>query len=79
MCVCVCACTQSHSHVQLFATPWTLALQALLFMRFFRQVYWSGLPFPPPGDLPNSGIKPSSLASTALAGGFFSDLPFECS
>ena len=79
MCVCVCTCTQSHSHVQLFATPWTLALQALLFMRFFRQVYWSGLPFPPPGDLPNSGIKSSSLASTALAGGFFSDLPFECS
>ena len=56
-----------------------IARQAPLSVGFSRQVYWSGLPFPPPGDLPNSGIKPSSLASTALAGGFFSDLPFECS
>ena len=40
-------------------------------MGFSRQKYWSGLPFPPPGDLPNPGIEPVSLASPALAGGFF--------
>ena len=39
-------------------------------MEFFRQEYWSGLPFPPPGDLPNPGIKPTSLVSPSLAGGF---------
>ena len=49
-------------------TPWTVALQASLSMGFFRQEYWSGLPFPPPGDLPDPGIKP---VSSALAGGFF--------
>ena len=41
------------SHVQLFVTPWTVPCQAPLFMRFPMQEYWSGLPFPPPGDLPN--------------------------
>ena len=50
------------SHVQLFATPWTVACQAPLSMGFSRQEYWSGLPFPPPGDLPNPGIKPTSPA-----------------
>ena len=40
-------------------------------MGFFRQEYWSGLPFPPPGDLPNPGIEPVSFKSPALAGGFF--------
>ena len=40
-------------------------------MRFSRQEYWSGLPCSPPGDLPNPGIKPTSLTSPALAGGFF--------
>ena len=59
------------SCVQLFATPWTVACQALLSMEFFRQKYWCGLPVPPPGDLPNTGIKPTSLASPALAGRFF--------
>ena len=59
------------SHVQLFETLWTVALQAPLFMGFFRQEYWSGLPFPPPGDLPNPRIKPTSPVSPALAGGFF--------
>ena len=54
--------------VQLFATPWTVAFQAPLSMRFPRQEYWSRLPFPLSGDLPNLGIKP---ASPALAGGFF--------
>ena len=47
------------------ATPWTVACQALLSMGFSRQEYWSGLPFPPPGNLPNPGIKPRSLALQA--------------
>ena len=59
----------SHSVVsKSIATPWTVALQAPLSLRFSRQVYWRGLPFPPPGDLPDPGIKP---ASPGLAGGFF--------
>jgi len=45
-----------------FATPWTVARQAPLSMGFSRQEYWNGLPFPSPGDLPNPGIKPGSLA-----------------
>ena len=48
------------SHVQLFATPWTVAHQAPLSMKFSRQKYWSGLPFPSPGNLPSSGIEPRS-------------------
>ena len=47
------------------------ALQALLFMGFSRQEYWSGWPCPPPGDLPNPGIEPMSLKSPALTGSFF--------
>jgi len=47
--------------VQSFVTPWTVARQAPLFMEFSRQGHWSGLPFPPPGDLPYLGIKPVSL------------------
>ena len=46
------------SHVQLLATLWTVACQAPLSMEFSRQEYWTGLPCPPPGDLPNPGIKP---------------------
>ena len=53
------------------ATPWTVAHQAPLSVEFSRQEYWSGLPFPPPGDPPNPGIKPESPASPALAGGCF--------
>ena len=53
------------SHVQLFVTPWTVAHQAALSMGFSRQEYWNGLPFPSPGDLPNSGIKPRSPALQA--------------
>ena len=49
---------ESPSRVQLFATPWTVAHQALLSMGFSRQEYWSGLPCPPPRDLPNPGIEP---------------------
>ena len=51
--------------VRLFATPWTLAYQASLSMGFFRQKYWSGLPFPSPGNLPNPGIEPGSPALEA--------------
>ena len=51
---------QSLSHVQLFETPWTVAYQAPLSVEFSRQEYWSGLPFPSPGDLPHPGIKPGS-------------------
>ena len=50
----------SLSCVRLFVTPWTVAHQALLSMGFSRQEYWSELPFPPPGDLPNPGIEPRS-------------------
>ena len=59
------------SCVRLFATLWAVACQAPLSMGFSRQVYWSGLPFPPPGDLPNLDIEPESLMSTALVGRFF--------
>ena len=51
--------------------PWTAARQAPLSMEFSRQENWSGLPFPPPGFLPNLGIKPKSSVSPALAGGCF--------
>ena len=57
--------------VQLFATLWTVAHQAPLSMEFSRQEYWSGLPFPPPGDLPNPRIEPMFLMSPALAGRLF--------
>ena len=50
---------------------WTVAHQAPLSMGFSMQEYWSGLPFPPPRDLPNPGIEPMSLTSPALAGRFF--------
>ena len=55
------------SHVGLFVTLWTVAHQVPLSMRVSRQEYWSGLPFPPPGDLPDPGIEPTSLRSPALA------------
>ena len=56
----------SLSLVGLFATPWTVAHQFPLFMGFSGQEYWSGLPFPPPGDLPHPGIEPVSPVSPAL-------------
>ena len=59
------------SHVQCSVTPRSAAYQAPLFMGFFRQEYWGGLPFPSPGDIPNSGIKPTSLVSPASAGRFY--------
>ena len=59
------------SHVQLFMTPWIIAHQAPLSMGLPRQEYWSGLPFPTPGNLPDPGIEPALLVSPLLAGGFF--------
>ena len=56
------------SHGRLFGIPWAVALQASLSMEF-------GLPFPAPGDLPNPGMESTSLASPALAGGFFTTAP----
>ena len=56
-------------------TPWTVAHQVPLSMEFSRQEYWSGLPFLPPGDLPNPRIEPMSPASPALAGGFLTTEP----
>ena len=58
MCVCAQSC--------LFAATETVALQTLLSVEFSRQEYWSGLPFPPPGDLPDPGIEPLSLRPPAL-------------
>ena len=55
--------------------PWPVACQALLSMGFFRQEHWSGLPFPPPGDLPDPGIELASPTSSALASGFFTTEP----
>ena len=56
-------------------TLWTIAGQAPLSMGFSKQEYWSGLPCPPPGDLPDPGIKPMSLTSPALACGLFTTTP----
>ena len=56
VCVCVCVCVKA----QFFVTPQTVTNQALLPMKFPRQEYWSGLPCPSLGDLPNPGIKPRS-------------------
>ena len=53
---------KSLSRVRLFATPWTVDYQASLSMEFSRQEYWSGLPFPSPGDLSDPGTEPGSLA-----------------
>ena len=59
------------SCIRIFAAPWTVAHQVPLSMEFSKQESWSGLPFPTPRDLLNSGIKPATLTSPALAGGFF--------
>ena len=59
---------QCFSRIQLFVTPWTIARQTPLSMGFSSQEYWSGLPFPPTGDLPDPRIEPTS---PALAGRFF--------
>ena len=59
------------SLVRLCASPWTVARQAPLSMRFSKQDHWSGLPFPSPGNLRDPGTEPVSLTSPALAGRFF--------
>ena len=56
----MCVCALFLSHVRLFATPWTVAHQAPLSVEFSRKEYWSGLPFPPSGDLPDPGLEPAS-------------------
>ena len=67
--LCMHACVLScFSHIQLFNILWSVARPAPLSMGFSRQEYWSGLPCPPPGDLPHPGMEPTS---PALAGGFF--------
>ena len=60
-----------YTRVQLFATPWTVAHQTPPSMEFSKQEYWSELPFPLPGVLPNPGIEPMSLLSPGLRGGLF--------
>ena len=65
-------CMHVQSCLTLFAILWAIARQAPLSMGFFRQEYWSGLPFPSPGDLPELGIEP---VSPALASGFFTTEP----
>ena len=77
-CICVRVHVQSFSRVRLFVTLWTIVCQAPLSVGFSRQEYWSGLPFPPSGDLPDPGTEPSSPASPAspaLAGRFFTTEP----
>ena len=69
--VCAHSCELSHySRVQLFATLWTAAHQAPLSMGFSRQENWSGLPCPPPEDVPDPEIEPAPLMSLVLTGGF---------
>ena len=67
----VCVCGTSLQPCLTRGTLWTVARQAPLSMGFSRQAYWGGLPHPPPGDLPNPAIEPTSLTSLALAGGCF--------
>ena len=69
--VCVCVCVCALNHVRLFAALWTVACQASLSAEFSRQEYWSGVPFPSLGDLPDAGSKPLSLAFPVVAGRFF--------
>ena len=64
------ACTWVLGCVQFFVTPWSITTQAPLPMGFSRQEYWSGLPFPSPGDLLNPGTEPTSLVFPELADGF---------
>ena len=87
VCVCVCVCVYMHvysEHVwecmcmlshsvisKSFEIPWAVAQQDPLFIGFSRQEYWSGLPIPSSGDLPNPGMKPESSVAPTLAGGFF--------
>ena len=69
---CVCTCVLSHICL---CNPIDIACQAPPSMEFSRQEYWSGLPFPTPGDLPNPGIEQTSPVAPALAGRFFTTAP----
>ena len=71
----MCTWVLSHSVVSDSLTPWTIARQVLLSMEFPRHEHRSGLLFPPPGHLSDPEIEPASLASPALAGGFFTTVP----
>ena len=71
VCVCVCVCVHARSLARPLGTSWTVSHQAPLSMGFSRQEYWSGVPFPSPGDLPDPGIELTSLASPAVAGRVF--------
>ena len=75
----MCLTTRVHaqllSHVRLCKIPWTVAHSAPLSMGFSSQVYWSGLPFSSPGDLPDPGTEPVSPVSPALTGGFYTTAP----
>ena len=69
---CKVKCVLSHlSRVWLFVTIWTIVCQVPLSMGFSRQEYWNALLYPPPGDLPNPGVEPTSLTFPASAGAFF--------
>ena len=59
-------CTSSFGRVQFYATPWTVACQASLSVEFSKQEYWSGLPFPTAGDLPEPGIQSASFGLVRL-------------
>ena len=74
-CVCTCVCLIAHSYLTLLI-PWTVALQTPPLMGFPRQEYWSGFPFPSPGDIPNPGIETKSTALQVvsfIAGGFLTN------
>ena len=76
VCVCVCVCSVAQSYPTL-CDPMDMAREASQSMEFSWQEYWSGLPFPTSGYLPDSGIKPMSLESPALAGSLFTTVPPE--
>ena len=71
----LCVCAKLLSRAQLSVTPWTVACPPPLSIACSRQDYWSGLPFPSPGDLPNPGIKPASPVAPVLAGRFLTTEP----
>ena len=77
ICYTVFSSVQSLSRVQLFAPPWTVVNQVPLSMGVSRQGYWSGLPFPSPGDLHDQGIETMSLASPALVDELLTTVPWE--
>ena len=71
LCVCARTCAKLLQSCLTLMIPWTVAHQVPLSMGFSRQEYWNGMPFIPPGELPNLGIEPASLMSPALTDGFF--------